>query len=206
MNFLTLKAAVLARISMGSSDPIASSVDDIVNEALHMVETANPGGWPWLQTRSTVTVTTSTFAFASLNADLLRINDVQATVNSVPVILQQLGPNEATQSYLSVTGAPEAWSVEGMSLRLWPAPSSSYSVTISGVVAEPDLSDAGDEPLMPASYHGSIIAAALVIYYETLQDATRAQTAAARFDGWVTRMMSHARSTALPPRVQLRSM
>lgn len=208
MNFGELQSAVLARLNMGSDDPAATNVGSLVNEALHMVEVAHPNGWGYLTRTVTASVSTSTYTFGQISttSTVARVLSAKARVDTVWRPLEITSPDEADAHWNSTseTGAPEAMWVEGQTFTMYPAPDTTYGLTFRVVISEPDLAATTDSPLLPERFHGAIIAGALVLYYETLQDTNRSQAAAARFDGWIGRMMTALREQRGLPRVRLR--
>lgn len=209
MNFPQLQAGVLNRLNMSASDPAASQAGDLVNEGLHMVEVAHPGGWPYL--RKTITyawvagIDSNTFATIAPSDTIMRVNDLRVASGTTWLPIDYINPEEADQLYRSTddTAIPALWYAEGRVVTLRPAPSAALSVQLRVIVGEPDLIDTAS-PIMPEAYHPAIVAGAIVVYYETLQDVARAEAASRRFDGWIARMMPHAREVQSPPRIQVR--
>ena len=195
---------------MGTDDPSASNAQSLVNEALHMVEIAHPNGWPYL--RDTIAFTTTTaseypFSTISTTTTIAKVISAKSTAGSTWSPLDVFTPGESDHVYLAAgsTDAPAGYWVEGETFFLSPSPTAGLTVSLRVVVTEPDLVADNEEPICPARFHGAIIAAALVVYYETLQDSARSQAAGQRFDGWIGRMMTATREMGNLPRVRVRS-
>ena len=215
MDYAALKSAVLGRLNMSTDDPAASTVGSLVNEAVQMVSAAAPESWPHLRRSvnwSTV-ASTAVYPFATVmgavssSSVVARVFSVKATIDTSYQSLEILSPDEADDTYnlTSQTGAPEAYWVEGRAVTLYPTPDAEYGMTARVAIDEPELVQETDTPLLPVAYHPAIIAGALTLYYEQLQDTGRSQAAAQRFDGWISRMRTAARDRIGLPRVRVRS-
>lgn len=210
MDFATLKATLLRRLNMSTDDPAADQVGDLVNEGLHLVEISHPNGWPYLSRVShfSTSATVQSYSFASVQTsyDLMKVQSVKVLSSQrwAPLTAMSVEEADSTFTASTTTGLPQGFHVEGEQVYLFPTPDAAYDVQVRGVIAEPDLVSSTSEPLMPASFHGSIIAAGMTLYYETLQDTNRAQAAAQRLDGWVNKMLTASREDTVPPRLHLR--
>lgn len=210
MNYGVLKSTLLARLSMGTDDPAAADVDGLINEALHLVETAHPAGWPWLRRTQTFTTTASvsTYSLSSIDTTytIMKVLDVKSAYQTYYQALELMSPQEADRTFASTTGTdiPQFYFVEGQTLHLYPTPSGAYTTVVRSVISEPDLSSDTASPLMPSAFHTAIIAAGIVLYYEELQDTQRMIAAGQRLDSWIKRMESYARENGATPRIRYR--
>lgn len=209
MNFQTLQSTLLARMSMGTDDPAAVAAGDLVNEAIALVETAHPNGWPWLRHTATFTTSTNvaTYAFSRVDPTytVMKVLDAKVAYQTTYQPLELMSPEEASRTYIGTTSTdvPRYYSAEAHALTLYPTPNTTYTTVVRTVISEPQLAGS-QSPLMPVAFHGSIISAGLVLYYETLQDTARLQAAGQRFDSWIKRMEVYARETRGTPRVRYR--
>lgn len=211
MNFGTLKTRLTARLSMGSSDPAYTDAGNLINEGLHLVETAHPAGWPWLRRTQTFTTTASaaSYAFSAIDSTytIMKVLDVKVAYQTVYQALDPMAPDEAARTFVGTTATdvPRYFYAEGQTLYLYPTPNSTYTTVLRSVVSEPELTSDTASPIMPSAFHTAIIAAALVLYYEELQDTTRMTAAGQRLDSWIKRMEAFSREVGPPPRVRYRS-
>lgn len=213
MNYGGLKTALINRMSLNTSgDPAIGDAGTLINEGMHFVEISAPGGWPW-QHRTTAFTTTATVAvypFSEINTSntISKVLSVKVLVGNAWQPLTYISPDEAQVDwpYRGDTSAPVGYSIEGSSLYLYPPqPGARYYTQVRSIIAEPDLNADADLPLMPSIYHGSIITAGLILYYDTLQDLQKAQVAQQQLDRWLQRMTTYARQSGQLPRVRLRN-
>ncbi len=212
MDFAALKARVLTRLSMDSTDAAAADAGNLVNEGLHELETAVGPGWPWMRAKYEVTLSTSadSYTFADLTGEttlsISKILDITTLYQTTYwQKLDFVSPTEAEQQYpVEFTGPPESWYGEGGQVWLYPQPTAGTTVRTRALTVEPDLSGSSDTPIMPSWYPGAIVEAALCLYYETLQDTAKLQATQARVDRWVDRMKRYGPQTATAPRVAVR--
>ncbi len=209
MDFGTLKATVLDRISMASDDPAAASVGGLVNEALHELEAIPASGWPWMRSRQSPTL-------APLSAYSLMDIANESVVEVVKILsievfyqgsyfmpMQFVSAGEAAQDWPSnLTGIPEAWYAEGDMVYVFPTPDTATSFRTRYVFREPDLTLDADVPQLPTVFHSAIVESALALYYELLQDTAKLQATQARVDRWIKKMETYGPQTATSPRVQ----
>lgn len=194
---------------MGADDPAASFATSLINEGLHLVEVSSPNGWPWLKYISAFSTVSGTdsYAFATIDSShtIAKLTDVKVLSDANYVPLTLVSQREANRDVVTTTtGFPSIYRVEGGSLYLSPTPDAIYSISVNEIVTEPDLVSANDTPLMPSQYHGSIISAALVLYYQTLQDVQRAAAADQILNGWIHRMRQNSAETEGGTRVRVR--
>lgn len=208
-----MQSRVLARLNMGSNDPLAGYADEYVNEALHYIETASPDGWPWMRRTVTLSATasTSSYTFAALG-NLVSSGTLVSKVLGAKVLrstvyepLRLMGADEAAQLYpTTTTGAPEAWFAEGQNFYLYPTPDTTYSVVIRVLIQEQDLSISTATPAIPAVFHPAVVEAATLLFYESLQDVQRAEKARATVDDWIRKMKTYGREYTGGVKVRVR--
>lgn len=153
----------LARDQM-ADDP---SLTRLINSAIHDLETKQSAGWPWLRrTDVPVTLTNGTglFTFASLSgADTwLKVRSARILYGATWQPLIPMNAQSIRSSYPSTAPAmPYAWATDGYQLLVRPVPNDDWVATIDVVISEPDLVDPADSPLMPATFHSTIIEQAM---------------------------------------------
>ena len=211
MDFTALQTRVRNRLNMSTDDPVEDLVDEYVNEGLHVVDMANPTGWPWLYATANFTTTTNqeSYGFSAIvnssSITVWKLADVRVRSGDVFDPLTLVSAEEGNYLWPTVAqGFPQAYFVEGETLYIRPIPNGAYGTRVRYVKAEQDMVAGTDGPLMPARYHGAIVTAALVIFYETLQDTQRLAMEQTRLDSWVQRMWRSSDETVEIPRVRVR--
>ena len=211
MDFAALQARVLASLASDSNDPIASSADDFVNDALHFLETAAPEGWPWMREPLSVTLTagTSRYLFSALSTatTVVKILSIKAqTGDGANLPLEYRSVDEADNLYDSTTqtGPPESYSVDGSALIVYPEPDTSYTATLRIVFSEPDLTASTDTPTMPTVWHRAIVDQALAVMYGALQDDKRQAFYEQKTDVWIQRMRRYGNQSEASPKIRVR--
>lgn len=215
MDFSTLQSRVLTRLNMDTTDPAAPAVGDLVNEAIHDIETATSDGWPWMRQTVDLTLTSGTgsYTFAAIAA--LTVNPVASVgkVLSAKVLRQSsyydplklLSVEESAYNYPTTnSGIPESFWVEGQKLYIYPTPDGAYSVRLRVVCYEPDLTSSTSSPVMPSVYHSAIVDTTVALYYMTLQDVAKMQAAQQRADRWIDRLKRNSPEYKSAPRVAVR--
>ncbi len=64
MDFQTLQARTLSRLNMTTTDPVGGLVDEYVNESIHLIETLQPDGWPWMRSYINLTTVAGTASYS----------------------------------------------------------------------------------------------------------------------------------------------
>lgn len=211
MDYSTLQARVLARLNMTTNDPAAANVDEYVNEAIHYLESAAPDGWPWMRAPITVSTVagTSTHTLASLGttagATVSKVLSAKILNGTTYQDMMLLSPADAVERYPSTNqNMPQAWFVEGSSFYLYPTPDAVYTMVLRVITVEPDLTGNGSTPVLPVVFHTAIVEAAVLLFYETLQDSTKLQLAEQRVDSYVNRMRRYGRQYPSAPKIRVR--
>lgn len=197
MDYGTVQTRVLNRLNTSSTDPIATVVDEYVNEALHYLEMAAPGGWPWMRATYTLTTTSGTagYAFSTISNSpvLAKIIEVRfLNGSSVYIPLKSISIEEAHQLYpVNTNGLPEAWAVEGRTLYIFPTPNGAYTTQVRAVFTETDLGGSTSTPVLPVVYHSAWVEQALLLAYETLQDNAMVEATQSRLNRLLSQMRTH---------------
>lgn len=209
MDYGTVQTRVRNRLNMGTDDPLSSLTDEYTNEALHLLESAHPSGWPWMRRVYTFSTTAGdgSYAFTDITtaAVLAKIIDVKLLSGSVYYPLTLISPEEAEQIYpVTTSRIPESWYVEGRTLYLYPSPDAAYTMSVRAVITETDLGGSTSTPVLPVVYHSAWVEQTLLLMYETLQDDAKIDMTQKRVNQWVDRMMKHGREYAGAPGVRVR--
>jgi len=172
MNYLDLVNNVLRRLREDTVEAVnqnsySEMVGDIVNDAKRQVEDS----WDWSALRTSFTIPTvqGTATYSITNSgNRATIQDVRNTTNNSWMThkSQQWGRDYGLST--AVEGIPAYFSTEGVDssgdtqLKLYPTPDGVYSIDVSLVQRESDLSAEGDEitiPHMPVIYLAYAMAA-----------------------------------------------
>lgn len=210
MNYTVLQQRLLDRLSLGGSDPIVSMVPDYINEAIHLVEIAEPNGWSWLRRTIDVSVAanSTSIAFGSLSTTypaISKIIDIKVLDGDAYAPMTLVSAEEMDRVAMSTTtGWPSIWYAEGETLYFKQSNASDATFRMRVLVGEPDLSAPSDTPLLPTRFHGAIIVAALTILYTVLQDSAKEQLAQNMLNSWLDRMRRVETAYVGPTRVRVR--
>lgn len=208
MNFAGLREAVRTRCGLSVNDARYAEVDDRINEALHGLEVAAPGGWDWLRVSGTCdTVADQGYlGFDTLASALGAIDGaggIRAIVDPVKAAYgagydnlrreQKQDLDDAFGVVDSSSSTLQFYAVEQQRVWLYPTPASAVSLAYTVIVFEPDLVADDETPRMPSAYHRVLVSAASDLMLQSLQrfgDAKVQQDAAER---GLARMFSAAR-------------
>lgn len=211
MSLATIRTAVSQRAGIPSTDPKYDTIDDRINEALHGLELYMGGEWDWLYDEVTTTTTANveTITFAALataaGADgVRRIRYVEVAYGDSWAPLGRESLRTLRNHYQGATTASDLrhYTAEGQKLYLFPTPSAAISIRVGLVVTEPDLSADGDEPLLPAIYHRTLIAAAAGLVLRSAQRFAEAQVEEASADAGAKQMLAAQRPYSGPGRIE----
>lgn len=186
MNLAELRGAVADRCGVRSTDSAYATIDDRINEAIHLIETTNGGMWDYLYDEVTLNCTanndTITFtalaAATALSGDTIRrVRYVETTVGTalVPITRRPLSELRAMYAGNVATERVEAYAVDAQRIRLFPTPSTVIAHRVGVVRTEPDLSGDTDTPLLPSVYHRIIVASAAGLLLRSLQRFAEAE-------------------------------
>lgn len=214
MNYTALKAAVQDRTQLATTDPEYAAIGDRINEALHLIETASPGGWDWLRDEITLPITanTATYTFSTIGAvpapdvGIVRVNYVEVLIGSTRVPIDRLPVEEARLNYLvSTSSSPDYYSIDRQTLIFWPTPDANGTAYVGVLKTEPDLSAGSDTPLLPSIYHRILVAQASGLVLRALGRLPQAQIEEASADRGLKQMMAYARPAGGPGIIRRRS-
>jgi hypothetical protein len=183
-----LRTALRTRLGVPTGDPLLTDTNatDLVNSALHMLETEHD--WPWLETSEdlatvigTATVTPGATWMRTIN---LRISN--------GVSLSRRPVEEVDFMASAGTGEPRLYAVTGATITLFPTPSAVLTLKHRFVRSEPDLAADGDTPLVPASFRPAIVEYAAHLAYRRMRDEAKAAVALAAYGDWLKQMRARA--------------
>lgn len=205
-----LRTKVLDRIGVPSTDPNfpAALLTRLVNDAMHFIETDYD--WPWLHASATITTTEGIDGYSLPVEYYRRSRGVLAPSSGTPNPLAEFSIDELDNRWpTNTSGTPAAWGIEGQQLVLRPVPNGAFTLTHRYVMAEPDLVNDSDTPLMPPAFHAAIADVAAWMALRRDQQDPRAVSAWAAWSneqsGWRRKMLDDARRYRGPARVRVRS-
>lgn len=208
MDQSTLIARVAARLNIDSNDPLYSEISGFVDEAIHHLDSANPGGWSWMRDTITTTISTAAYTFTQLDstATISKILSVKVNVGSYGFQpLEFRGPDETNQLYpQTAVGLPESWFVEGKTLYVYPDPDVAYLAEIRVIHAENDLGGGSSTPSIPTTFHTGIIDCALLFAYQALGDDRKVTLQEQRVERTIARMRGYGTPYTSSPRIRVR--
>lgn len=184
MNLAELSDAVRTRIGVPAGDTFYTDpvVADLVNEALAAISAESD--WPWLEA-------TTTFALANGTATYTPPTDWVATRSLCIDGFDAMEPRsliEIREWPTTIVDIPRYFNINAETITLRPVPGAVNTVTHDYLKYEPALAAPSAAPLMPSSYHYSIVAFACHLAYLRTGDVQRASAALADYAGWVKRM------------------
>lgn len=163
MNASQLVAAVKTNAHVA---PLSSSITDAqvlgwLNEAVRQYQDGR--SFPWLDSTSSVTLVAGQRDY-SLPAGWLTVRYVRFRADDSEFDLEQVSQVEMADLSLSQRGRPELFSIEGESLRVWPAPAEGGDV-LDVAVTSTDVtlvtSPSANTPLLPAVLHDLLVSHAV---------------------------------------------
>lgn len=207
MNFAALRVAAAQQCSLGTNDPLYGAIDSRINAALHAVENEAPDGWDWMVTDINVawSALAESQTFFELDDDIVvtKVRGVDVQTSTDPVTLGRYARAElrARLSTASPQAIPLAYAVEGQNLYLVPAPSVALQLTVSVVQSEPDLAADEDEPLLPARFHGAVLAKTCELLQYDLGNPTKASARRSEYGDEIGRLRRSARPSTGSSRI-----
>ncbi len=208
MNKNTLVTRVASRLNITSDDPFYDQLGDIVNEAIHYLDTASPDGWPWMRNTLNTTITVGSYTFAQLagtTSIIAKVLSAKVKDGDTWQILKFRNQDEIDQLYpTDDTGLPESYNVDGGKVGIYPPPDGSYNLQMRVVFSENDLVNDGDTPILPASFHTGIIDAALLFSYQALADERRSAAQEQRVAATIGRMRTYGIQYDPSPTIRVR--
>lgn len=208
MNKSELVTRVANRLNITSDDPLYDQIPDIINEAIHYLDTASPDGWPWMRTTLNTTITIGSYTFSQLSgttSTIAKVLSAKVKDGDTWQILRFRNQDEIDQLYpTDDTGLPESYTVDGGKIGVYPPPDGSYSLQARVIFSENDLSGNTDSPTLPASFHTGIVDAALLIAYQALADDRRVALQEQRVIATIQRMRTYGIQYDPSPTIRVR--
>lgn len=188
MDLTALQAAVKTRMAVPGTDALFTSavLTDLINSALHYIETE--ADWPWLEASETITTTNTTDAYTP-NANWRRTIDLRLSTGHV---LRRIPVAEL--DFYTGTGEPRLYAIYANQLVLRPTPVTSFLPTILHryIRKETDLASGSDTPLMDSSYHSAIVEYATFLAHRRQAKTAEADAALAAYETWRDQMIRRA--------------
>lgn len=182
--FSTMKTRVQLNVgNMQTSDPFYTYVGDQINEASNRVllmavakDRRAMNSFPELKTRRWVDVTLNNQGYLQLPTTLLVLDSVTCTRSTATYnasTTTEYPMTEATVDNFALydrtaTGWPSQWVRSGISLLIYPTPTTAYlsQIVLRGIRQEADLSGNADVLTMDPKWHPTVIKAATAIAME----------------------------------------
>ena len=189
MNLREIRSAVRNRNGIpDTGDGLAGHTDINDSVAAALRDISAESRWPWLLTSTSLTFTAGV---APLPDDCTQISAVQ--INGVPATQASLEDVLAgTRSYV--------WAADATTIQLYPVPSTVPIATLWFYRSEPVLEIDTAAPLLPATFHQSLVARASYHLNVRRNVNDRAAQDLAEYQGGLKNMMQ-ARSRSSSPRV-----
>ena len=155
MDYTTLKANVLDRVGLPSTDGLAAdaSLGKAVNAAVQRYSTRR--AWPWLYSEPATVPTvagTATVATPTCQRILwVGINGDELERRQRPDLLRY---GTLTTAF---TGRPYVWAPGNSLVHFAPTPDAVYAVQFGVTLVEPALSSGTDVPLLPVQFHDYLV-------------------------------------------------
>lgn len=184
MNLEQLRGAVRTRIGVPESDTFftAPVLTDLVNEALQAISAESE--WPWLETSTTFATVNGTATYTP-PADWVATRSL--CIDGFDA-MEWRSLTEIREWPTSIVDVPRYFNVNAEVLTLRPVPGAVNTVIHDYFKNEQTLVTDADVPLMPSSYHYSVVAYACHLAYLRSGDVQRATAALADYQGWNKRM------------------
>lgn len=184
MDLSALRTAVRTRLGVPAGDPLVTDTNltDLVNSALHYLETEHD--WPWLEATEDLATGIGTPSVTP-GATWLRTIDLRVANG---VVLSRRPIEELDFLASAGTGEPRLWCVTGATIALFPTPSAVVTLKHRFVRTEPDLVSGTDTPLVPASFHSAIVEYAAHLAYRRTRQADHAKVALDAYADWLAQM------------------
>lgn len=190
MNLAELRSTVHRRSGVDYS---ATALTDLINEALGAF--ATEGDWPWLEKGATLQTVKGVGSYA-MPADWQRTRSLTLAGEEVPFVsVRDLDHESTTIGY----------STSGDAFTLSPTPTSVQTVKMRYLAAEKTLVADADVPLLPAAYHGAIVAYAVAELHRRKNNQRAAQVYDEAYQGWVKRVRKGITRTTGPRRIRVRA-
>lgn len=204
MVFSQLKTALQTELGVTSSDGMFSDtvLGYLINEGLSIA--TSEADWPWLSGTAYFTTESAVNIYVPPVLEghyWVRTRALTpANQNSIP--LRSLIECREVQAVSG--GDPTMYCVTGDRLLLAPTPTQAVVIAHDYVSAEPELTVAGQAPLMPYQWHYIIVHAAAMLSHLRQNAGDRAEFERKQYDTWLRRMQADKKRTVASPRVRVR--
>lgn len=149
----------LYNLGAGVLQSDSGSATYYLNQAKNWIE--DKDNWPWLEA-------TATGSAPLTIADLRNIIYVADSTNDRLLQASTASDIATIDPTLDSTGAPSHYYLDGLtSVKVWP--SSTVSLSVRYIKYSPELSAAGDTPLIPTRYHALWIQVAYYLFLQVRQ-------------------------------------
>lgn len=219
LTYLQLVNRVLPRIMQSTISDVTSAaghslvISDLINEAQEAL--FNETDWYSLYTTTTFATVASTAEYA-VPSDIGRTIDLIDETNNRVLIEDYSRAMDTQDPDATVTGQPETFSLQGSNYRLWPIPSSVYTIRVRYWKAPPALSANTDTSSLPIECQNCLLSYAYTGAYEYINEFERADRERQKFFNllnkakldnaskldkmWVMNSSRHARGVFESPR------
>lgn len=210
MNFTTLQQLTRERVGAAASDNAVGAANTgrlagMVKQALRRLEVSSPNGWNWMRVTGNMPTVTSqeqyTFSAIAAALGVPTITKLVQVKIQAPQVggssrfpLKRFSRQDADTRYPFTNGmCPQVWWTEGLVMGLRPIPDAVYTLTISAIQGETNLTAGSDVPIMPEQYHDAIIEKAAELWFRSVHDISNAQLANASASEWISLMRQSQR-------------
>jgi hypothetical protein len=193
MTFDELVTAVRDRCGLSVDDKqfTTSVLGRFVNQALH---DTSRGDRPWLRRTLSIATTGASSYTAVVPANMDRTVDAAISVAGVKRSLAEVRAADI-DAMPAAGGTPECFAISGTTVKVWPAPLAASTITIDVLVRETDLAGA-QVPLLPAQFHGVIVARACALVHRAKGNVTEAEVQEQAAAAGMAEIAAHATLSA----------
>ena len=168
----------------GFSDTDDSTLTELLNDAYEDIWTRE--GWPFKEAETTISVVANN-ATPTMPADFGKVIALGDDTNSTELEFFRADELQLeTIGSLTATGQPLIYYFVGNTLKLYPVPDSSYTLTLKYIKTFTPLTADTDVPALPNN-HRLIVLGALVSAYDMQDDTDLAQRFEGRFENRLLR-------------------
>lgn len=182
MNLAELQEGVLTRGGWPQGDALYTPavLTQLVNAALHHIETEHD--WGWLEHEAPATVDVDGFVDPP--------EDWQRTITLRHPSGYPLRKVEVAELDLlaDASGTPKLWASSGALIAVVPHPDAPVELRHRYIRSEPGLVDDSDAPLIPARFHQAVIEYATYLAYRREGNLQEAGGALAAYETWREQM------------------
>ena len=168
MNRGQLRSALTSRLGLPITGDALLDTSELINALdAALRDMCNEYDWPWLVAEASLTFTTGVAPKPSgcVKVKELVVNDRRAKFAPLAAYLD-----------IAARGAQCVWTETGTNVKITPVPTTAPDATLYYVQAEPALASDTTEPLLPATYHQTLLARAAYhanVRRNRMEDAAR---------------------------------